>query len=164
MVSDRTTAAAGAGRPSAWPGGSRRYSSFRSSTATGASSTPYGLRRGLDEIIAFSADVGSLLKAPSNLSAWGWLHVVNHPEADIFPGLTIVVLVITGLVIGWRNAAKEQIGRLKMARVFVAGRGVFFAIAASPVFFGAWKLDIGGLRLFRWGRRTSRFRSDCCCW
>jgi hypothetical protein len=111
----------------------------------------YGLRRGLDEIITFSADVGSLLTAPSNLLVWGWLSAVKHPEADIFPGLTITVLVITGLVIGWRNAAKEQVGRLKIARIFVGVALLFFAIAATPFFFGSWKLDIGGLRLLSVG-------------
>ena len=111
----------------------------------------YGLRRGLDEIVTFSADVGSLLKAPSNLLVWGWLNVVAHPEADIFPGLTVAILVITGLVIGWRNAAKEQVGRLKTARIFVGVAILFFAIAASPFFFGPWKLDIVGLRLLSVG-------------
>src|SRR6478672_9034662 len=38
----------------------------------------YGLRRGIDEIISFSADVGSVLKAPGNLWLWGWLNVIHH--------------------------------------------------------------------------------------
>ena len=111
----------------------------------------YGLRRGVDEISLFSADVASVLKAPSNLRIWGWLHVVLHPEADIFPGVTVVILVILGLLIGWKQAVKERTGRLKLARVFVAIAVVFFAIAASPLYFGAWKLDILGLRLLSVG-------------
>jgi len=111
----------------------------------------YGLRRGLDEITTFSADVGSLLKAPDNLLVWGWLSAVKHPEADIFPGLTITVLVITGLVLGWSHAAKEKVGRLKLARVFVLLAIFFFAIAASPSLFGSWKIDILGLRLLSVG-------------
>ena len=107
----------------------------------------YGLRRGIDEITSFSADVGSVLQAPDNLRVWSWLHVVHHPEADIFPGLTVVVLVILGLVIGWRGASKEQIGRLRIARVFFAVAVLFFVIAASPLYFGSWKLEIAGMRL-----------------
>jgi hypothetical protein len=107
----------------------------------------YGLRRGIDEITSFSADVGSVFKAPDNLWAWGWLNVVHHPEADIFPGLTVVVLVILGLVIGWRNAARERIGQLRLARVFIAIAVLLFAIAASPLYFGSWKLEIAGIRL-----------------
>ncbi len=111
----------------------------------------YGFRRALDEIISFSADVGSVLKAPSNLWVWGWLDVVHHPEAEIFPGLTVVVLVVLGLAIAWRDAAKERIGRLKMARVFVVLAVVFFAIAASPLYFGSWKVDFFGVRLLSVG-------------
>jgi F5/8 type C domain-containing protein len=111
----------------------------------------YGLRRALDETISFSADVLSVLEAPGNLRIWGWLNVVKHPEAEIFPGLTVVVLVILGLTIGWKNAAKEQIGRLKVARVFVAIALFFFAVAASPLYFGPWKIDMGGVRLLSVG-------------
>src|SRR4029078_4060465 len=98
-----------------------------------------------------SADVAILLKAPGTLLVGRWLHVVKHPEADIFPGLTIAVLVTTGLVIGWRNAAREQIGRLKMARVCVVLALLFFAIAASPLVFGPWKVQIGRLTLLSVG-------------
>ncbi len=111
----------------------------------------YGLRRGIDEIVSFSADVGSVLKAPGNLIAWGWLHVVSHPESDNFPGLTIIVLVTTGLVIGWSHAAKERVGRLKLARVLVGLAFFFFAIAASPVLWGPWKIEVFGLRLLSVG-------------
>jgi len=107
----------------------------------------YGLRRALDETISFSADVLSVFKAPDNLRIWRWLNVVKHPEAEIFPGLTVVVVAILGLTIGWKNAAKEHIGRLKLARVFVVIAVFFFAIAASPLYFGSWKLDIAGVRL-----------------
>jgi F5/8 type C domain-containing protein len=111
----------------------------------------YGLRRSIDEITSFSADVGSVLKASDKLWLWGWLNVVKHPESDIFPGLTVVVLIILGLTIGWRDAAKERIGRLKIARVLVALSVFFFAIAASPLYFGPWKLQIGPLRLLSVG-------------
>ena len=111
----------------------------------------YGLRRGIDEIVSFSADVASVLKAPDNLRLWGWLNVVEHPESQLFPGLTLIVLIIAGLAIGWRTAAKERSGRLKIARVFVLVAVLFFAIAASPLYFGPWKLAIGGVRLLSVG-------------
>lgn len=107
----------------------------------------YGLRRWPDEIAAFSADVASLLKAPDNLRIWGWLNVVQRPESDLFPGLAIVFLIVAGLVIGWRVAARERIGRLRTARVLLAVGLVFALVAASPSYFGPWKLEIFGLRL-----------------
>ena len=46
----------------------------------------YGMRRWPDEIISFSADVASVLKAPYNLRLWGWLDVVDHPESALVSG------------------------------------------------------------------------------
>ena len=111
----------------------------------------YGLRREITEIVSFSADVASLLKAPDSLRFWGWLNVVEHPESQLFPGLTVTALVVAGLVAGWRSAAREKIGRLKIARVFVLLAILFFAIAASPFFFGPWKIEIAGVRLLSVG-------------
>jgi hypothetical protein len=111
----------------------------------------YGLRRWPDEIIAFSADVASLLKASDNIRLWGWLDVVDHPESSLFPGLTVIVLIVTGLAIGWSSAARERIGRLRAASVLVAVAMVFLAAAASPFCFGPWKLEIRGLRLLSVG-------------
>jgi hypothetical protein len=111
----------------------------------------YGLHRGITEIVRFSADVASLLKAPDSLRLWGWLNVVDHPESQLFPGLTVVVIVVAGLAVGWRAAARETIGRLKTARVLIGVAAVFLAIAASPFILGAWKLEIGSLRLLSVG-------------
>jgi hypothetical protein len=107
----------------------------------------YGMRRGPDEIIAFSADVASIFKASDNIRIWGWLNVVDHPESSLFPGITPVVLVIIGLVIAWRTAATERMGRVRAARVLLAAGLVLFAVAASYFYFGAWKVKIPGLGL-----------------
>jgi hypothetical protein len=107
----------------------------------------YGLRRGVDEITEFSADVASLLKASDNLRLWGWLHVVAHPESDLFPGVTPAVLIAAGLLIGWRSISVERAARRRAVHVLLAFSALFLAVAASPIFFGAWKLDIGGLRV-----------------
>jgi len=111
----------------------------------------YGFRREIDEIVSFSADAASVLKAPDNLLLWGWLNAVPRPESDLFPGLTVVALMAAGLATGWRTAAGEQFRRLRIARAFVAAAIFFFCIAATPLYFGAWKLDIAGVRLLSVG-------------
>lgn len=111
----------------------------------------FGLRRWPDEIMQFSADVASVLKAPANLRVWGWLDVVDRPEASLFPGVTVVAVIVIGLALGWSRAAREQVGRLGIARVLVAVALVFMAIAASPIYFGAWKIQIAGVRLLSVG-------------
>lgn len=107
----------------------------------------YGLKRWPEEIESFSADVASLLKAPDNLLVWGWLRVIQRPESDIFPGATIVVLIVAALVLGWTVASRERIGRLRIARVLLAAAVVFGIVAATPGYVGPWKLEIFGLRL-----------------
>lgn len=111
----------------------------------------YGMRRWPNEIIEFSADVASVLKAPDTLRLWSWLNVVDHPESSLFPGLTPIVLVLAGLAIRWSATAREHTGRLRISRVLVMVSLMFFAVAASPSYFGAWKLDVAGLRLLSVG-------------
>ncbi|MDQ3213244.1 MAG: discoidin domain-containing protein, partial [Acidobacteriota bacterium] len=111
----------------------------------------YGMRRWPDEIISFSADVASVLKAPENLLFWRWLDVVNHPESSLFPGLTPVLLIVVGLALGWRATGREHTGRLRISRVLVAFSLIFFAVAASPAYFGTWKIEIAGVRLLSVG-------------
>jgi hypothetical protein len=111
----------------------------------------HGLRRGPDEIMSFSADVASVLKAPSTLRLWGWLDVVDRPESTLFPGVIPILLIIPGLAIGWSRVSREPIGQLRFARVLVIAGLVFAAFAASPVFFGPWKIEIAGLRLLSVG-------------
>ena len=63
----------------------------------------YGFRRLPDEIAFYSADVASLLTAPSNLALWGWLETVIRPESAFFPGITILLLILAGTVAARRD-------------------------------------------------------------
>jgi hypothetical protein len=110
----------------------------------------YGMRRWPNEIIEYSADVASVLKAPANLRLWGWLNVVDRAESALFPGLTPLLLIVAGLVLG--TTARERVGRLRVPRVLLVASLFFLAVAASPLYFGAWKLEIGGLRLLSVGK------------
>ena len=107
----------------------------------------HGLRRWPDEIESFSADILSLLKAPDNLRLWGWLDVVGRPESALFPGLTVVVLLLAGLTVAWTASARSGSGRLGTSRWLLAGAAAFGVIAATPAMFGAWKLEPFGLKL-----------------
>jgi hypothetical protein len=107
----------------------------------------YGMRRWPNEIIEFSADVASIFKAPDELRVWGWLNVVDHPESALFPGVTIVLLILVAVAIRWSAAARADVRRPKASRILVVLALVFFAIAASPLYFGAWKFAPFGLRL-----------------
>lgn len=105
----------------------------------------YGMRRWPNEIVEFSADVASVLKASDNLRLWGWLNVVDHAESALFPGLTPLLLLVAGLVLG--TSAREHVGRLRTPRMLLMVSLFFLAVAASPLYFGAWKLEAWGRRL-----------------
>jgi hypothetical protein len=110
----------------------------------------YGMRRWPDEIAAFSADVASVFKAPIALRLWGWLDVIDRAESELFPGLTIVLLIVAGAVVGWRSLAAGR-QRLRVVPVLVAAAMVFLIVSPTPILFGPWKLDLFGVRLLSVG-------------
>jgi hypothetical protein len=101
----------------------------------------YGLRRWPEEIEAFSADIASMLKAPDNLRVWGWLDVVGRPESALFPGLTVVIVIMIGLTLAWTAAARGAAGRLSASRWLLAVAAVFATVAATPAIIGPWKFE-----------------------
>jgi hypothetical protein len=107
----------------------------------------YGLRRWPDEIQSFSADVASVLKASGNLRLWGWLNVVDRPESALFPGTVLILVIAFGVVLAWTAAAHGHLRRLRATRLLLAGALVFGIVAATPFWFGPWKLDLFGIRL-----------------
>jgi hypothetical protein len=110
----------------------------------------YGMRRWPNEIAAFSADVASVFKAPPALRLWGWLDAIDRPESELFPGLTILVLIVAGAVVGWRTLAAGR-RRLPAVPVLVAAAVVFLIVSPTPILFGPWKLEIAGVRLLSVG-------------
>lgn len=110
-------------------------------------SRAYGLRRWPDEIKAFSADIASVLRASGNLRLWGWLNVVDRPESALFPGLALITVLVVGIVLAWSAAAHGNLRRLRATRMLLAGAIVFGIVAATPLWFGPWKLDVFGIRL-----------------
>ena len=107
----------------------------------------YGLRRWPDEIQSFSADIASLLKAPESLRLWGWLNVIDKPESALFPGVTLLAVVVAGVLAASAAAARLRGGRLRTARVLLTGAVIAAAVAATPVLFGPWRLEPFGVRL-----------------
>jgi len=108
----------------------------------------YGFTRGLEEIQKFSADVGSLLNAANELWLWGWLHVVQRPEGELFPGVTIVALALFGVLAARPFATSKEAARTRWLRRVFAVLFVACAVAALlPVYYDSWRLTIGGVRL-----------------
>ena len=109
----------------------------------------YGFTRSIGEMRAFSADVASLLSAGEDLLVWSWVRVFERPEANLFPGLTIVILCALAL-----RAARPFAADAPEARWIARGRRILFVVllvllaaSALPFAYGSWQLTIGGVRL-----------------
>jgi F5/8 type C domain-containing protein len=107
----------------------------------------FGLRRDFLEIRDFAADAASLLYATPHLAMWGWLHVFRRPEGELFPGLTISLLVLAGAIfVRDRHPAPVrswQLGR----RILIVLTSITALVSLSAVIMGSWRLDLLGMRL-----------------
>lgn len=110
-------------------------------------SRQYGLRRTGEEIESFSADIASLLQAPGDLLAWGWLRVVERAESELFPGLTVVLLTVLALYAGWRSGAARTGGFPRVSRVLMGGAVLSGGIFVARLIAGPFRLELGDLRL-----------------
>jgi len=98
----------------------------------------WGLKRGLEEMAIFSADVGSFLAGAPSLLLWRVPHLVSKPEADVYPGIVMVALLGLGLVVGLREAVtkptppqpRRWLTRLRALLLFVAGAAALAAATA----------------------------------
>ena len=108
----------------------------------------YGFSRGLGEIRGFSADVASLLHASDDLLLWGWVHAIKKPESQLFPGPTLVILSLFAIVAAKPFAAIEESSARRRLRAVLAVLFVILMTATLvPIFYGPWRLTIGGVRL-----------------
>ncbi|HET9466899.1 MAG TPA: discoidin domain-containing protein [Vicinamibacterales bacterium] len=107
----------------------------------------FGFSRDLATIREFSADVASVLFATGHLKFWGWLQIFRRPEGELFPGLTIALLVLAGALFV-RDRSTPVVKRWTSAR-----RGLLLltvaaaAVAASAMVVGPWRLAPFGVQL-----------------
>ena len=108
----------------------------------------HGFERSAGEAQVFSADVTGLLCAPAETALWSWLQVGCRPEAAIFPGVALLVLVGFAIAALWRDSAGFTSWRgLALIRGFLALAAALAAAAAlSVLLLGPWRIDLGFLR------------------
>lgn len=111
----------------------------------------HGFSRGIEEIQGFSADAASVLCASPNVAVWGWLRVACRPEAELFPGLAVTVLLAVALLAAtgviWRTPVPAG-PRLVVwpHRLLLIVAGTYGIVAASVMALGPWRLELGVLR------------------
>jgi hypothetical protein len=119
----------------------------------------YGFSRGIGEIRGFSADAASLLSAGEDLLVWSWVRVIERPEANLFPGLTIVLLCGLALRAArpFTPDALEPRWTAMVRRALLVVLLAALAASALPLLYGAWHLTLGGLRIVSIARADKPF-------
>ena len=92
----------------------------------------YGLARPPEEIAGFGADIAGVLCASSALELWGSLQVACRPEGELFPGLTLLVLCVAGVLVTMRRPV-SAVG-IRAPR----GAAGFYLCAALTTWALAW--------------------------
>jgi hypothetical protein len=107
----------------------------------------FGFSREFGTIRDFSADVASLLHATGHLALWGSVDVFRRPEGELFPGLTVVLLVVAGAIFV-RGSGHTQVNSWTlMRRVLIVLTVATAVVSASAVIVGPWRLEPFGIRL-----------------
>lgn len=107
----------------------------------------FGFTRDFGTIRGFGADVASLLHAADHIALWGWVEVFRRPEGELFPGLTVTLLVIAGAIFV-RDRRQTHVNSWTLVRRILIVLTVATAlISASAVVIGPWRLEPFGVRL-----------------
>ena len=93
----------------------------------------YGLKRSPVEIAYYSADVAGIVSASEQSLAWGRLRAVHESEAELFPGVTVVLIVIGGWAMMWRRG-----GNVRSLGFYTAVAALMWmmTLGPSPTFLG----------------------------
>jgi hypothetical protein len=104
----------------------------------------YHLARSLGDIVILSADLTSWVTGPALSAVWGWTSYLNEPERQVFPGLTILVLVAVSVIAAMRERGHS--GGNRWSWILLGVAIVFTVIAASAMVFEAWRFGPLSLR------------------
>ncbi len=83
----------------------------------------FGFVRDFGTIREFGADIAAFLDAASTLFFWGWLRVYRRAEGELFPGLTITMLIIAGIFF-------PRDDRVPRSRAWASARRALMVVAA----------------------------------
>jgi hypothetical protein len=107
----------------------------------------YDFERSLPEIVDLSADLTSYLTAHATSTVWGWTAKWAKPEGELFPGATIVLLTLVGVVAGVRRdkGVRDRLDRLSwwLLPLIVVSAGIAFCGWR----YAPWRIDVGALRV-----------------
>ena len=101
----------------------------------------FGFERGLKEIQSLSAQLQSFWSASIDTVARHWTFR-TPAEGQLYPGLIVALLAVTGIVLGVRAQARPPRSRGRRALVGVACAALAIGLAEAAT--GGWQPSIGG--------------------
>jgi hypothetical protein len=108
----------------------------------------YGFARSFDDIVTLSADLSSFVTASPLIAIWGWTGSLNGPERQLFPGLTVVVLVAAAATIAVRRVRDGETPVATIVpRVCAAIACVCTGVAVAAKILGPRRLALGPFAL-----------------
>ncbi len=116
-----------------------------------------GLSRHIDEVLTHSADITALVRGEANLRFWGGTLVEPAAEGQLFPGATVVALVIGGLMASGYATKASRPARAAVIdqrplrrsrwiwRALLTGAVLATLVAISLPIVGGWRVEILGV-------------------
>jgi hypothetical protein len=102
----------------------------------------YGFRRVPSEIAYYSADIAGVASAAPESRVWHRLHAVDKPESQLFPGLTVLVLVGAGFFYKRYAASRES---RRLLTFYAGAAAIMWILALGPYpAFESRRLGIAG--------------------
>lgn len=105
----------------------------------------YRLTRGMPEILDLSADPTAFFVASPLLALWGWTARWAQPEGELFPGLTIIAVIVAGTIVAWRAASGHRDRGDRLAIWLLLAAFVCAAVAALGWMFAPWRVEFPGV-------------------
>ncbi len=108
----------------------------------------FGFARDFGTIREFGADVAAFLNAASTLLFWGWLRVFRRAEGELFPGLTIVLLLAAGVLFLRDDLPARSRRWMAIRRALMLVAAGAAVVSLSAIVIGTWRFSAFGVRIF----------------
>ena len=103
------------------------------------------IERAIGEVRTYSADVSALAAAPPLALASAVLPAAGNPEQQLFPGFTVVIIIVAAALASVFRSRKEPSTNRRQLLALILGAMAcgFVALALVAELVGPWRLRIG---------------------
>ena len=103
-----------------------------------------GLRRSINEMLRYSADLTSLIDHSPRLLFWQWLPAWHRPEGELFPGIAAIVMIVCGLGIWSTRGGSADARPRRRVRIAMAALALLSMAAAMASLIHPFEVSLAG--------------------